>query len=114
MVSHEQALIELLLFGDDQTPGLAGFNGVTLVGPAQLEGREGIVSFNLEGVQAPDLVKKFAARGIRVHARISDAYSGRILANIGIEDCLRVSLCHYNSPAEVRTFLTTLQEIAAG
>jgi len=58
-------------------------------------------------------VRKFAARGIRVHARISDAYSGRILAALGIEDCLRVSLCHYNSPAEVKSFLAVLAEFAA-
>ncbi len=113
MAAHEAALIDLLLFGDDEARGLSQFDNITLVGPAQLEGREGIVSFNLTGTPAQELVRKFAARGIRVHARISDAYSGRILAALGIEDCLRVSLCHYNSPAEVKTFLAVLTEFAA-
>ena len=113
MECHEAALIQLLMFGDDETKGIAGFNNITLIGPAQLEGREGIVSFNLAGVSAPDLVQLFAARGIRVHARISDAYSGHILEALGIDDCLRVSMCHYNSPGEVRDFLGALAEIIA-
>jgi cysteine desulfurase / selenocysteine lyase len=112
MEAHEAALLQLLIFGDDQSPGLTSFDKVTLVGPAQLEGREGIVSFNLAGVTSPDLVQEFAKRGIRVHARISDAYSGHILQALGIEDCLRVSMCHYNSPNEVRLFLKHLAEIA--
>jgi cysteine desulfurase / selenocysteine lyase len=113
MEAHEAALLQLLIFGDEQSPGLTSFDKITLVGPAQLEGREGIVSFNLEGVTSPDLVQEFARRGIRVHARISDAYSGHILEALGIEDCLRVSMCHYNSPEEVRSFLRHLAEIAA-
>jgi len=112
MEAHEAALLQLLIFGDEQSPGLTSFDKVTLVGPAQLEGREGIVSFNLAGMSSPDLVQEFARRGIRVHARISDAYSGHILQALGIEDCLRVSMCHYNSPDEVRAFLGHLAEIA--
>lgn len=111
MAAHEAALIHLLMFGDDEAKGLVSYDDITLVGPAQLEGREGIVSFNLDGVGAPDLVQEFSRRGIRVHARISDAYSGGILAALGIEDCLRVSLCHYNSPGEVRAFLAALADI---
>jgi len=111
MESHEAALIQLLMFGDADSKGLSEYNTITLVGPAQLEGREGIVSFNLAGVSASDLVQKFAARGIRVHARISDAYSGHILEALDIDDCLRVSMCHYNSPREVRDFLSALADI---
>jgi selenocysteine lyase/cysteine desulfurase len=112
MAAHEAALIQLLLFGDDAARGLTDYDDITLVGPAQLEGREGIVSFNLGSIAAPDLVQEFGQRGIRVHARISDAYSGGILSALGIEDCLRVSLCHYNSPDEVRALLAALAEIA--
>jgi cysteine desulfurase / selenocysteine lyase len=114
MEAHEKALLQLLIFGDDLSPGLVSFDNVTLVGPTQLEGREGIVSFNLADMSSPDLVQELARRGIRVHARISDAYSGHILEALGIEDCLRVSMCHYNSPDEVRLFLKHLAEIAKG
>jgi selenocysteine lyase/cysteine desulfurase len=86
--------------------------GVAVIGRPSLEGREGIVSFNLAGISAPDLVRRFAAQGIRVHARMSDAYSGHILAALGLPDCLRVSMCHYNTLEEVRRFLSVLQDIA--
>ena len=112
MERHEAALIQLLLFGEQGLGGLADFDGVTLVGPPTMSGREGIVSFNLQGLQAPELVRRFAAADIRVHARISDGYSGHILAALDIPDCLRVSLCHYNSGDEVRRLLRALRKIA--
>ena len=121
MERQEAALIDLLLNGDGggggsdgATKGLLAMDGVAVIGRPSLEGREGIVSFNLKGISAPDLVQRFAAQGIRVHARMSDAYSGHILAALGLPDCLRVSMCHYNTLDEVRRFLSVLEDIAAG
>ena len=114
MARHEAALIQLLLFGEDGLTGLAAFDGVTLVGPPTLAGREGMVSFNLDGLRAPALVRRFAEHDIRVHARIADGYSGHILAALGIPDCLRVSMCHYNTLDEVRALLRALRAIAHG
>ncbi|MDA0368731.1 MAG: aminotransferase class V-fold PLP-dependent enzyme [Proteobacteria bacterium] len=113
MERHEAALIDLLINGDAKTEGLRAFDDVKIIGPLTLEGREGIVSFNLDGMSSPDLVQEFAKRGIRVHARVSDGYSGHILGALGVEDCLRVSMCHYNAPDEVRQFLAALKEIRA-
>ena len=113
MERHESALIDFILNGDQSAKGLLAMDNVAVIGRPSLEGREGIVSFNLKGVTAPELVRRFAERGIRVHARMSDAYSGHILAALGLPDCLRVSMCHYNTPDEVRRFLTVLTEIAA-
>lgn len=113
MERQEGALIDLLLNGDGSTKGLLATDGVAVIGRPSLEGREGIVSFNLKGISAPDLVQRFAAQGIRVHARMFDAYSGHILAALDLPDCLRVSLCHYNTLDEVRRFLAVLEEIAA-
>jgi selenocysteine lyase/cysteine desulfurase len=114
MAAHESALIHLLIHGDDSTPGLLAIHGVTLVGPPTAQGREGLVSFNLQGMDSPTLVQHLAQRGIRVHARVSDGYSGHILGAIGLQDCLRVSLAHYNSPDEVRACLRVIAEVAAG
>ena len=85
---------------------------MTLIGPRELTNRQGIVSFGLKGFTAPELVRKFAEHDIRVHARIDDEYSGHILADLGMKDCLRVSLCHYNSPAEIGEFLRALRKIS--
>jgi len=51
-------------------------------------------------------------RQIRTHTRKADHYSGNILDPLGMGDCVRVSMCHYNTEAEVAKFLTAMQEIA--
>jgi selenocysteine lyase/cysteine desulfurase len=112
MARHETALLQLLLFGDGEIKGLSQRPRIELIGPADLAGRQGIVSFRLAGLSSPDLVSALAERGIRTHARITDAYSGHILDELGLPDCLRVSFCHYNTPDEVRLLLTALEDIA--
>jgi selenocysteine lyase/cysteine desulfurase len=114
MEAHENALLHLLLFGDDSVRGLSQIKGVRVIGPADLAGRQGIVSFRLDGMTSPALVQALAARGIRTHARITDAYSGHILEELGLPDCLRVSFCHYNSAEEIRALLGAVGELASG
>ena len=53
-----------------------------------------------------------AARA-RVHIRRADHYSGNVLGPLGMTDCVRVSMCHYNTVAEVAKFLQAMAEIAA-
>jgi selenocysteine lyase/cysteine desulfurase len=113
MARHEAALIGLLLHGDAHTPGLLSMSEVTLVGPATAQGREGIVSFNLRGMNSPSLVQALARRHIRVHARVTDGYSGHILGALGLQDCLRISLAHYNTPEEVRACLRAVAQARA-
>ena len=67
--------------------------------------------FNVEGVTSAEVVSALGERGIRVHNRISDAYSRHTLSAMGIEECVRVSLCHYNSLEEVNTFLKLLERV---
>ena len=50
--------------------------------------------------------------GIIVHNRTSDAYSRHTLKALGIEECVRVSFCHYNTSDEVDVFPATLQRVA--
>jgi selenocysteine lyase/cysteine desulfurase len=57
-------------------------------------------------------VAALGERGVRVHIRKADHYSGNILRPLGREDCVRVSLCHYNTSAEVAQFLAAMHEIA--
>ena len=113
MADHERSLLHQLLFGDETAAGLIDIPGASLIGPPQMEDRQGIVSFRLEGFESTALVRKLAALGIRVHARVDDGYSGHILRELGMDDCLRITFCHYNTPAEIRTLLRALAEIAA-
>jgi selenocysteine lyase/cysteine desulfurase len=88
--------------------------GVGILGGTGNPLREGLVSITLEGMTAEALVTALRERGIRVHARKADHYSGNILKPLGLEDCVRVSLCHYNSEQEVAQFLAAMQEIVQG
>ena len=108
---HEQALTEAMLRGVDNLPGLAELPGVTIVGGADNPHREGLVSFWVEGRPSPEVVAALNAEGIRTHTRKADHYSGNILAPLGQADCIRVSLAHYNSLAEVRAFLAAVQRL---
>lgn len=106
--AHEAHLMESMLHGTGNLPGLAEMEGITLIGGAGTEGREGVVSLTLESMAAGDLVSFLREEGIRVHIRKNDHYCGNILGPLGLDDCVRVSICHYNSVAEVARFLAAM------
>jgi selenocysteine lyase/cysteine desulfurase len=109
--AHERALTAFMLRGDDSLPGLLNLPGAAVYGEtANLDRRQAILAFNLDGVPTAELVDYLETRGVRVHNRTSDAYSRHTLAALGTPECIRVSLAHYNSPAEVRTFLKALRD----
>jgi selenocysteine lyase/cysteine desulfurase len=114
IAAYEVGLIRGLLQGVGNQPGLADHSGVTLIGSAAADGREGVVSFRLAGMDSADLVEHLRRRGIRVHVRKNDHYSGNVLAPLGMDDCVRVSVSHYNSPAEVARFLAAAREAVEG
>ncbi len=109
---HEKRLTDAMIRGTGNLPGLADIPGVTILGGLDNPRREGLVSLDLEGVPAPDLVAKLRERGIRTHTRKADHYSGNILDPLGMSSCVRVSMCHYNTEAEVAAFLGAMREIA--
>jgi selenocysteine lyase/cysteine desulfurase len=49
---------------------------------------------------------------VRTHLRKADHYSGNILDPLGVDGCVRVSMCHYNSIHEVAQFLAVMESIA--
>jgi selenocysteine lyase/cysteine desulfurase len=109
--AHEAALTEAMLHGTGNQAGLADLPGVTIIGGLDNPRREGLVSFAMAGRPAPDLVAELRRRGIRTHTRKADHYSGNILTPLGLDGAVRVSMCHYNSTAEVARFLQAMREI---
>ncbi len=109
---HEKRLTDAMIHGTGNLPGLKDIPGVTILGGVDNPRREGLVSMNLDGLAAPDLVTKLRERGIRTHTRKADHYSGNILDPLGMPSCVRVSMCHYNTEGEVARFLTAVREIA--
>ncbi|MBD3896795.1 aminotransferase class V-fold PLP-dependent enzyme [Halomonas sp. ML-15] len=111
MHAHERALVHRLLHGGAGLKGLCHYPGLRLIGPADSPHREGVVSFAIEGVEAKHVVAELGARGVRVHARSDDVYSGNILRPLELPAVTRISLAHYNSVEEIDTCLTALAEV---
>lgn len=109
---HEAKLTEAMIHGTGNLKGLADMAKVGLIGGADNPAREGLVSLTVQGVSALDVVERLNAAGIRTHTRKPDHYSGNVLEPLGLDGCVRVSLCHYNSLAEVARFLSAMREIA--
>jgi len=111
--AQEQDLTRAMMQGADNLPGLADMPGVEIIGGAAIEGREGVVSLRCRSVGAADLVTHLRENGIRVHIRKNDHYCGNVLGPLGFDECVRVSMSHYNTEDEVRRFLSAMQQVAA-
>lgn len=112
--AHEKFLTDSMLHGTKNLAGLSSMKGVNVIGGIDNPRREGLVALTVDGIDAPDVVEKLAQRGIRVHTRKADHYSGNILTPLGLASCVRVSLCHYNTEDEVAQFLEAMRDISAG
>ena len=108
---HEQMLTNAMLHGTGNLKGLAEMPGVSIIGGVDNPAREGLVSLTVDGIKAVDIVEKLNRQGIRTHTRKDDHYSGNVLKPLGLDSCVRVSLCHYNTEAEVAKFLAAMAEI---
>ncbi|MBS0123085.1 aminotransferase class V-fold PLP-dependent enzyme [Thetidibacter halocola] len=109
--AHERALTDAMLFGTGNLKGLTEIEGVRVIGGAENAAREGLVSFWIEGRPSAEIVTTLNEEGIRTHLRKADHYSGNVLHPLGQDDCVRVSLCHYNSMDEVRAFLAAMARL---
>jgi selenocysteine lyase/cysteine desulfurase len=84
---------------------------VTILAGEDNPAREGLVSIVVDGVASPVVVTKLNEQGIRTHTRKADHYSGNVLDPLGLSDCIRISLCHYNTTQEVAQLLGVLKEM---
>ncbi len=109
---HEKDLTDTMIHGIGNHTGLKDIAKVNIIGGIDNPAREGLVSCWIDGMHSTDLVSELRDRGIRVHARKDDHYSGGVLIPLGRTDCIRVSLCHYNTKDEVTRFLDAMAEIA--
>ena len=109
--AHEKKLTDAMIKGVGNLAGLSDLPGVMIIGGNDNPAREGLVCIAVDGIDAPELVTALRARGIRTHTRKADHYSGNILDPLGLPSAVRVSMCHYNSLDEVKTFLAAMREI---
>ncbi|SLN63323.1 putative cysteine desulfurase [Falsiruegeria litorea R37] len=111
--AQEKALTDAMIHGTGNLAGLKDMGKVQIIGGIDNPAREGLVSLTVKGVPSVDVVKMLNEQGIRTHLRKADHYSGNILTPLGLDGCVRVSMCHYNSEHEVAQFLAAMKSIAA-
>ncbi len=109
---YETALTNALINGTGNLPGLRDMDNVTILAGADNPAREGLVSFVVSGVASPEVVTALKNQGIRTHARKADHYSGNVLNPLNLADCVRISLCHYNTTQEIAEALGAIKDIA--
>ncbi|MEK6205630.1 MAG: aminotransferase class V-fold PLP-dependent enzyme, partial [Amylibacter sp.] len=111
IAAQENALVDTMLHGVGGETGLADMPEITVIGGIDNPHREGLCSIIVKGQPSGDVVAKLSEHGVRVHIRRADHYSGNILTPLGLDSCIRVSMCHYNTKQEVQAFLKTMKTI---
>lgn len=109
--AHEAHLVNLMINGTGNLPGLRDMAHVSILAGADNPAREGLVSITVDGMASEAVVEALNRQGIRTHTRKADHYSANVLTPLGLADCVRISLCHYNSEGEVAQLLSALREI---
>ncbi len=102
---HELHLTERIL------DGLSMIDGIRLIGPAGLQGRIGVVSFEAEGAHAHDLCHLLGTRNVCLRGGHHCAQP--LMDAFGIVATARASLAPYNDDADVDAFLEALDEALA-
>jgi len=108
---QEKRLVDLMLSGNNKVAGLLKIPEIKIIGGAENPHREGLVSFALKSTKSEQVIAGLSKQGIRVHIRKPDHYSGNILNPLGLDSCVRVSMCHYNTETEVIAFLKAMEQI---
>ena len=111
VMQHEKDITDAMINGVDGHKGLADYDNITIIGGNNNPNRKGLVSFYVKDIPSLDIVSALREKGIRVHVRKNDHYSGNILIPLNQDSCIRVSMCHYNSVEEVEEFLKQIKKI---
>lgn len=101
--AHENALTEAAL------DGLAGIDGVTIIGPRTTEARGGAVSFEIDGVHPHDASQVLDDSGIAV--RVGHHCAWPLHRAFGVQSSIRASFHVYNTPDEVAALLDGVRRV---
>ena len=107
--AYESHLTPAMIRGTGNLPGLADMEHVRILAGEDNPAREGLVSVVVNGTPSEEVVETLNAQGIRTHTRKADHYSGNVLTPLGLSDCVRISLCHYNTESEVAQLLGAIK-----
>ncbi len=112
--AHMRALLHRAMKGTKEIEGLWQMKHVTTCGMSEEIGnRLCIFLFRLDGLDSSAAIKRYNnEHGIRLAARIRDAYSTVPLKALGWPDAVRLSAGHYNTPEEIDLFLKATKALA--
>ncbi len=110
---YETHLTNAMINGVGNLPGLRDMDHIRILAGADNAAREGLVSIVVDGIPSEQVVETLNQQGIRTHTRKADHYSGNVLTPLGLSDCIRISLCHYNTEQEVAQLLTAVKDMTA-
>jgi cysteine desulfurase/selenocysteine lyase len=99
---HELSLVAYLL------PRLAEIPGITVYGPKTLEGRVGVVSFNIEGIHPHDVATIFDREGVCVRA--GHHCNQLLMTRLGVAATTRASFYLYNTTDECDALLGAIDK----
>jgi len=99
---HERELTAYAL------PRLAEVPGLRIFGPESTEDREGIISFELEGVHPHDVSEILDRHGVAVRAGHHCAQI--LMRRLGVAATTRASFAVYNTTDEVDTLIDALHD----
>ena len=108
---YETSLTTAMINGTGNLPGLRDMKHVMILAGADNLAREGLVSIVVKGMASEDVVETLNLQGIRTHTRKADHYSGNVLNPLGLTDCIRISMCHYNTEQEVAKLLAAMNQL---
>ena len=111
--AYETHLTNAMINGTGNLAGLRDMEHVTILAGADNPAREGLVCIALKDTPSAEVVETLNQQGIRTHIRKADHYSGNVLEPLGLTDCIRISMCHYNTEAEVARLLTAVRDMAS-
>ncbi|MDA7967271.1 aminotransferase class V-fold PLP-dependent enzyme [Ruegeria sp.] len=110
--AYETHLTNAMINGTGNLPGLRDMEHVSVLAGPDNDAREGLVSITVRDIPSAQVVTRLNEQGIRTHTRKADHYSGNVLTPLGLDDCIRISLCHYNTEHEVAQLLAALKNMA--
>ena len=110
--NHAVGLLQILLHGRGDTPGLNDMEHIKTYGLGKETERSCVALFNIEGLRASRAVEMLLEKGIMIQTR-KLGMSERILESLGVEDgeALRLSASHYTTPEEIERFLSIVAEM---
>jgi len=112
--NHMKALLRRALNGSGNIPGLRDQSHVTVCGmPGDVGNRLCIFLFRISKMDSSTAIARYNKEyGIRLAARIRDAYSKVPLKALEWPDAVRLSAAHYNTPEEIDRMLRATASLA--